>query len=253
MRDEFQKILLSPVPSTGLRLLEETGLLTVLLPELAAARGCQQKGLHRFDVMDHLFHAVDAAPKDEILRLAALFHDAGKPVTKAEGPDGVPTFYGHEVISERIAASALKRLRFPNDEIGQVRHLIAQHMFNYEDSWTDAAVRRLVSRVGMDALPALFSLRRADAAATQGLALDPRSTESLERRIAEVVKKDTALKIKDLAIGGEDLAALGIPRGPVMGRILQELFETVLDDPEQNQAERLKAIAGKIKTKYGVE
>lgn len=251
MREEFLKILLSPSPSSGLRLLEDTGLLSILLPELAPSRGCLQKGLHKFDVLDHLYLSADASPPEAALRLAALFHDAGKPESKAEGPDGTPTFHGHETISSRIAKAAMKRLRFPNDLIDEVGHLISQHMFNYDETWTDAAVRRLVSRVGKPALPGLLALRRADAAATLGTSPDPRSTEGLESRISEVLGRDSALGLKDLAVDGDDLAELGIARGPAMGRILKELLETVLDDPEQNTRDRLLDIAARIRAKHG--
>jgi hypothetical protein len=145
----------------------------------------------------------------------------------------------------------MKRLRFPNDLIDGVGHLISQHMFNYDETWTDAAVRRLVSRVGRPALPGLLALRRADAAATLGTSPDPRSTESLESRISEVLGRDSALGLKDLAVDGDDLAELGIARGPAMGRILKELLETVLDDPEQNTRDRLLDIAAKVRAKHG--
>jgi len=253
IRDEFQKILLSPAPEHGLGLLERTGLLGVFLPELTAARGCSQKGMHAFDVMDHLFLAVKAAQPDLVLRLAALFHDVGKPPTRALGEDGLPIFYNHEKVSASLAEKALKRLKFPNEVISRVLHLVVNHMFNYGEDWTDAAVRRFIARVGKENIEDLFSLRSADTAATQGLPPDPRLLEPFRSRIALILRGENAFSLKDLKIGGEELAAIGVPRGPAMGKMLNELLETVLDDPDQNKAEVLLAIAAALKPRYGLK
>lgn len=253
VRDELQKILSSPSPSTGLRLLESSGLLAEILPELLPARGCQQKGQHLFDVMDHLFLAVDAARNDLVIRLAALFHDAGKPAASAPGSDGFPTFYNHEKISVDLAARAMRRLKFPNETMDRVLHLVRNHMFNFTEDWTDAAVRRFIARVGAASIEDLFDLRIADAAATRGSHPDPRPLDAFRARIAGILKQETALSVADLAVGGNDLAGIGIPRGPAMGKILAALLETVLDDPTQNDKERLLAIATAIKGRYGLE
>ena len=253
VRDEFQKILLSPSPELGLGLLERTGLLGVFLPELTAARGCSQKGMHAFDVMDHLFLATKAAPPDLALRLAALFHDAGKPSTRALDENGLPTFYNHEKVSASLAEKALKRLKFPNDLISRVLHLVVNHMFNYGADWTDAAVRRFIARAGKENIEDLFSLRLADTSATQGLVSDPGLLDPFRLRIASILGRENAFSLRDLKIGGEELAAIGIPRGPTMGKMLNELLETVLDDPDQNTTETLLAIAEALKQRYGVK
>jgi putative nucleotidyltransferase with HDIG domain len=256
LREELEKILLSPKPSRGLRIMESTGILAQVLPELAACRGVEQKGLHAFDVLDHLYASVDAAAAVEEsgleLRLAALLHDIGKPRSKAIGEDGIPTFYRHEEYSARMAGELMRRLRFPNATMETVVHLVAQHMFFYDESWTDAAVRRFIARVGRASLEGLFELRWADSSGMAGLAADPRALDPLRRRIEAVLAAEDALGIRDLAIGGEDLAGIGVPKGPAMGRILSELLETVLDDPAQNTREALLGIASRIKAKYGV-
>ncbi|MCX7026969.1 MAG: HD domain-containing protein [Spirochaetes bacterium] len=252
IRDEFGKLLVSTRPASGLALLEATGLLSEILPELVPARGCLQKGLHAYDVLDHLFLAVQASPPDLGLRLAALFHDAGKPASMILGENDIPSFHGHEVISETLALRAMRRLRFPNDTIARVCHLIAQHMFHYGPEWTDAAVRRFIARAGVDSIEDLLYLRIADTAATAGTAPDPYSVEDFRNRIVSVKSKDSAFRIKDLAINGNDLAAIGFPRGPAMGRILNELLETVLDDPDQNTIEKLSNIATSLRDRLGL-
>ncbi len=163
VRDEIVKILGSPLPSEGFRLMHQTKLLELTLPELASCDGMAQGDLHCWDVLNHSFMACDAAPRDDLeLRLAALLHDVGKAPTAATGPDGRPTFYGHERRSSEITAGILERLRFPTAVVRDVAHLVGEHMFNYTEEWSDSAVRRLVARVGEQHIDALIALRRAD-------------------------------------------------------------------------------------------
>jgi tRNA nucleotidyltransferase/poly(A) polymerase len=252
VRDELSKTLMSPNPSRGLRILEDTGILARILPELAEGRGVEQKGSHVFDVLDHSLVALDAAQGGLELRLAALFHDVGKSRAKAIGADGVPTFHRHEEISATMTEGALRRLRYPNATIDSVVHLVAQHMFNYNDSWSDGAVRRFVARVGRESLEGLYALRRADATGMTGSGTEGRNLGALRARVEEVLAADSTLGLKDLAIGGKELADIGVPRGPVMGRMLAELLEAVLDDPALNTPGRLIEIAGLMKGKHGL-
>lgn len=252
VRDELQKILLSPLPSRALRLLEETGLLEAISPELAVCRGVDQRGMHVFDVLDHLFASVDAAPPELVLRLAAILHDIGKPEAKEEKPGGDPTFYRHEEYSARVAEELLKRLRFPNALVDEVAHLVSCHMFSYDESWSDAAVRRFIARVGTDSIDRLFDLRLADGTAITGVPADPRSLDPLRERIEAILAAKEAFGIADLAVKGGDLMAIGIPSGPQMGALLRELLETVIDDPSLNERGRLLEIAERLKPKYGL-
>ena len=252
VRDEFQKSILARQPSRAIRLMEGSGMLGELLPELAVCRGVEQKGMHRFDVLDHLLESADAAPPELELRLAALFHDIGKPAAKVEVPDGEPTFHRHEELSAQLLERLMRRLRFPTALIEETAHLVRCHMFAYDDSWSDAAVRRFLARVGTEHLERLFALRLADGTGMTGVPADPRGLEAFRERIDRVLSEDHAFGLKDLAIGGEELASLGVPRGKVMGMILKELLETVLDDPSLNEAGRLKEIAARLKGKYGL-
>jgi putative nucleotidyltransferase with HDIG domain len=252
VRDELQKILLSPLPSIGFRLLERTGLLAEISPELAACRGVDQRGMHVFDVLDHLYASVDAAPNELALRLAAVLHDIGKPAAKEERPGGDPTFYRHEEYSAQAAEAMLKRLRFPNALVDEVAHLVRCHMFSYDESWSDAAVRRFIARVGTDSLDRLFALRLADGTGITGVPADPRSLDPLRERIEAILVAKEAFGLADLAVKGGDLVAIGIPAGPKIGVLLRELLETVIDDPTLNQRERLIGIAEKLKPKYGL-
>jgi putative nucleotidyltransferase with HDIG domain len=245
VRDELDKILVSPKPSAAFLPMEKTGLLALLLPDLAACRGVEQKGCHRFDVLDHSLLACDyAAAKGFPLRviLAALFHDLGKPHTR-KLKDGVWTFYHHEKESARLAGNILRAYRYPNALTGAAVHLIEEHMFCYDDAWTDAAVRRFIIRAGEENLEDLYALRRADAFGAAGIAPSPALLLPLMRRVETVLAQSRAFSLKDLAVSGKDLTALGVKPGPSMGIILKELLETVVDDPALNTKEKLLEIA----------
>ncbi len=253
IRDELIKTLTAPVPSTGLRFMERTGLLQLILPELQACRGVDQKGLHKHDVLDHLLLSCDSCRTANLeLRLAALFHDIGKPAVRALDASGGYTFYNHETVSAHIATSIMEQLRFPLKIIKCVTHLVAQHMFHYESSWTDAAVRRFIVRVGEDSIDMLFELRFADSYAISGMVTDQTLVSEFRLRIQALIEGAHAFSLKDLQINGKDLFLLGIKSGPQTGYILKELLEAVLEDPELNSRERLIAIALEIYNKLQI-
>jgi putative nucleotidyltransferase with HDIG domain len=248
IHDEIDKIIASTKPSVALLLMEQTGLLALVLPELARCRGVDQKGFHRFDVLDHSLCAADYAAGNEFphpVRLAALLHDIGKPITRKLDESGVWTFYQHEKYSAQAACAILTRLRYPNTIIATVTHLIAEHMFHYTEDWSDAAVRRFIIRVGEENLPALYRLRRADSFALAGLEGQNRHLILLMDRVKEILSERSCLGLKDLAVSGKDLKALGVAPGPRMGIILKDLLEAVLDDPTLNTQEKLLEITQK--------
>lgn len=244
IRDEIVKMLDAEKPSIGFLVMEKSGILSDILPELSRCRGITQKGFHSFDVLDHSLYACDGAPADRLLiRLAALFHDTGKAVTLSTDEDGFPTFHRHEFESEKIAREIMQRLRFSNAQTDAVCHLVKHHMFHYTDDWSDAAVRRFISRVGSEHINDLFALRLADQYGMTARTMEASNLTSFAKRIQAVLDKDTALTLRDLAVNGKDLIKAGIPAGPLLGTILDQLLEAVLDDPEMNKKERLLAIA----------
>ena len=254
IREELDKTFASGSPQTGLVIMEETGLLKLILPELDACRGIEQKGYHRFDVLDHSLISCGYAAKKGFsneVRIAALFHDLGKPAVEKTGEDGIRTFYNHEKVSVKLAEGIMRRFRYPNAVIDKVKRLIAFHMFHYEDVWKDSAVRRFVIRAGTDLLPELFDLRLADSAGTTGTDPDPAMLLPFKKRIESVLAGSSALCLKDLAINGNDLLDIGVKPGKYVGIILKELLDTVVDDPAQNSREQLLEIAGAInKARY---
>ena len=241
VRDEIMKLLETERPSVGFEYMRESGLLEVFLPELCRCYGVPQNRFHLYDIYYHSLYSCDAAPAgDPILRLASLFHDIGKEVTRREEDDGEATFYNHEVIGSRIAKKIMRRLKFSNDDIARVNRLIINHMFHYQDEWTDGAVRRFMRKVGLENLADLFSLRVADRKGSGMRSGLPEPIRALKRRIEKVIEDENALKIRDLDINGHIIMdALDLQPGPVIGKILNGLLELVLDNPEMNAREVL--------------
>ena len=239
---ELRKLVAGEQPSRGLRILGETGLLQLVLPELAAQRGVAQAKAPGADCWEHTLAAVDAAAdlvrargparaafEAELLVVATLFHDAGKPQALEAG-----RFPDHQEIGAEIAERVLRRLAFPRAEIDRVARLVREHMFAYRPEWSDAAVRRFVQRVGADLWEDLLALREADAIASGGRAGDPGLAE-LRARIEAELERGFPLGIGDLAIDGTDLRReLDLPEGPVIGRLLARLLESCTADPSRN-------------------
>jgi tRNA nucleotidyltransferase/poly(A) polymerase len=253
VREELNKIIASPDPRRAFLLMEETNLLSLVLPELAACRGVEQKGFHRFDVLDHSLTACQYASRKNFsfeVRLAALLHDIGKPAVKKMDASGVWTFYRHEQESVRLAALIFSRFRYSNAVRDKALRLIGGHMFHYEEEWSDGAVRRFIMRSGEENLNELFDLRMADSAGTTGTEPPPDLLLPLIKRIERVLEKGKTLSLKDLAVNGGDLLKIGVQTGRHMGIILKELLETVVDDPALNTRERLLSIAQKLNERY---
>jgi tRNA nucleotidyltransferase (CCA-adding enzyme) len=244
---ELTRILAVDHPSTGLRLLAETGALAAISPELAAQRGVPQAKVPGEDLWDHTLRTVDAAAErsdptgSPDLRLAALLHDIGKPATAADGH-----FYRHEAVGAELAGALLDRLHVPRLSRDRVVHLVRQHMFRYEPNWTDAAVRRFLAKVGPGAVDDLFALREADNLGS-GLPPDADDLEVLRGRIAAELASGPLLDRTALAIDGRDLMVeLGLPEGPGLGRLIDALFERVVDDPTLNDRARLLELAREL-------
>lgn len=237
IHDEIIKVLTkADYPSICFDYMLKTGLLNLFIPELVLAVGVKQpREFHKYDVFYHSLYACDAAPKDRpAVRLAALLHDISKPECK----DG-DHFYGHDQKGGEIAYAILKRLKFGNELTNKVINLIKNHMFNYESSWTDAAVRRFINRVGMENLLDLFALRIADTSAMER-EIDSGYLLELKKRIDKIVADENALKVSDLAVNGQDvMQILQIGPSPKVGETLNSLLEKVIDDPALNQREIL--------------
>lgn len=240
--EELNKlILLSPKPSLGFKLMEKSGLLKIILPELAEGVGVTQPGgYHRWEVFEHSLYVVDAAPAKLQLRWAGLLHDVAKPQTRTETLGGA-TFYGHEKKGARMAKEVLRRLKYSNDFGEQVVKLVDKHMFT--TAVTDKGLRRLIRKVGPELVFDLLDLRRADVVG-QGMGGKTDDVDELEARIKAELEKKPPFGVKELAISGHDVMEnLQIPAGPMVGKILNHLLEQVLDDPALNEKSALLKLA----------
>ncbi len=232
IRDEFLKMLSSSDPKRAILLLTDTYLLEQFLPEVLEGYGVQQSGHHTTDVLTHSLDALAACPSsDPIVRLATLLHDVAKPATAQTTPEGV-TFYNHEIIGSRMAVKIGRRLRLSNHEIDRLFILVRHHMFHYQPENTDASVRRFMRKVGLENIDDILDLREADRLGSNARKTSWRLEEFKQRMIEQLHQP---LDVTDLAINGHDLMeALQLKPGPILGKLLHELFEAVMEKPELN-------------------
>lgn len=241
---EIGRMLLADVPSVGFRLLEETGIIELVLPEVSAQRSIPQAKIPGHDLFDHSMATLDAAarahPGRTTLLWAALLHDIGKPACMRDG-----RFLGHDEVGARMARVLMERLKCPSRDAVRVARLVGAHMFHYESRWSDAAVRRFMRRVGIDLIDDLLALREAD---DEGSGRDHiRSIDELRTRIQEQLSRGVVLGLGDLAVDGHDLQhELGLPPGPRIGWLLERLLDAVIADPRRNRRADLLARAREL-------
>ncbi len=242
IRDELFKILASPNPAEGILFLRSTGLLEVLFPELDQCFQIPQKSPkrhHIYDVGTHLVMSLKHCPsKDVITRLATLFHDIGKAkVYRKDEKTGLITFYNHEVVGAKIAATIADRLRLSNKDKYKLVMLVRQHQFTVNENQTDKAVRRFIRNVGKEYLQDMLDLRVGDRLGGGATATSWR-LELFKKRLDEVQKEP--FKVTDLKINGKDvMKILGIKPGPKVGEVLTKLFAEIEEGKLKNNREEL--------------
>jgi len=244
IRDEFLKMIGSPYPAEAIDLLDETGLLQFILPELLEGKGVKQGGHHTTDVWTHSLDALRNSPSsDPVVRLATLLHDIAKPRTYRL-QDGKPTFYNHEIIGSRMAKVIAQRFRLSKQEIERIFTLVRYHMFYYQPQNTDASIRRFMRKVGLENINDILDVREAD---RLGSGARETSWRLEEMKVRMVDQLHQPFAVTDLEIDGHDLMQeLQLQPGPKLGFILNVLFEKVLDEPELNTKEKLLAEARKL-------
>lgn len=238
---ELVKLLVSPHPGY-LRTAYDTGVTKVFLPELDRCMETEQRHPHHcYSVGEHILHSLKWVEADKTLRLAMLLHDIGKPETETVDEEGITHFHRHAAVSAELAEAVLKRLKFDNETIRMVRKLVLYHDYGNGVEPNMAAVRRAVSKIGEDAFPGLFAVKRADVMAQSGY-LRQEKLERLgkwQKLYGKVMEQGQCVSLKDLAITGTDLIAAGWKPGRELGETLQKLLELVLEDPGKNRSEIL--------------
>jgi poly(A) polymerase len=238
IRDEFDKLMVVDDPSSGLWFLVDTGLMDEFLPEFPALR-VEQDPIHRHkDVLAHTIAVVaGVAPRkpdgssNRITRLAAFYHDLGKPKTRSIGPKGV-SFHHHEVVGARMTRERMRALRYSKADVDAVSQLVYLHLrfHTYGMGWTDAAVRRFVRDAGSQ-LDELIELTRCDCTTRnkRKAAELARRMDGLEERIAELRSREELAAVRPDLDGNDVMELLGVPPGPMVGRAVAFLLELRLE------------------------
>ena len=233
VRDELDKLLMSPAPAAGNQLLCDLGLLPYTLPQLLDMQGMRQEAGRHKDVYSHTLQVLDRTPPRLPLRWAALLHDVAKPATLSVGPHGEVHFLNHERKGERMARRILTDLKHSSETVERVARLVGLHLRAnaYEQSWTDGAVRRFVREVGDDLLEDLLALSRADVTTgrpERRLAI-ARSVARLEERIVELRAQEDIAKLSSPLDGTDLMAMFERGPGPWIRPIKDHLLNLVLD------------------------
>ena len=245
IRVELDKLLTSSHPE---KLMEAyvTGITAYILPEFdRMMEQPQNNPYHKYNVGVHSMEAVKVIEPTTVCRWAALLHDVGKPECHTVDENGIDHFYGHNEKGAEIARKVLRRLRFDNETTDLVCKMVLWHDYGLGEMLKKTTFRKALSRMGADFFPYYIKIRRADMAAQSDYKLEERrgSIEHLEKLYQEITDAKDCLTIKQLAINGKDLIALGVKPGKEIGDILQELLNQVLGSPELNNRETLLSMA----------
>ena len=264
VNQELMRILSTDYPADGIKLLISTNLMNDIMPELLEGRGVEQGGHHRLTVIEHSIEALhNCSSPDPVVRLATLLHDVGKPRTQrfkcrrcgkfykglseevfvcencdfSQNTRKMITFYGHEVVGAKMVKEIATRLRFTNKEIDRLTTMVRTHMFNYQPEMTDSAIRRIIRKIGKENIADMMLLRIADRKGSGSKTTSWRLME-LQKRIGEQLYEP--MEINDMVVDGRDvMAVLDIKPGPTIGKILNALFEEVIEDTSKNEREYL--------------
>lgn len=244
VRDELIKIVMSPFPMEALLHMKQTGLLDFVVPELIRGVDMEQNHSHIYTVFEHslrsLQHAADKNFPLEV-RLAALFHDIGKPTSRRHSDDGGSwTFYGHEVVGSRVTQKILENLRFPKEIVEKVVKLVRWHMFFSDpEKITLSAVRRMIVNVGEENIWNLLDIRRCDRIGSGRPKEQPFRFRKYKSMVEEALRDPISVKM--LAIDGSKIMDVTHETpGPRVGNIMNALLEEVLDEPSKNTREYLE-------------
>ena len=243
IREELIKLLVSDHPDY-IRIAYETGITAQILPELDVCMETKQNTPHhKYTVGEHIIHSLTYVPGDKVLRLAMLMHDIGKPYCITTDETGRDHFKGHAEKSAEMAAVIMHRLKFDNDTLNRVKRLAKYHdwAISLSPPIKKATVRSMISRIGEDLFPDLFTIGDADLLAQSDYfkAEKEEKQQLLKEMYREIMEQGDCLSIKNLAVSGNDLIEHGMKPGKELGQVLQKMLEDVLKHPSSNNKEYL--------------
>ncbi len=212
--------------------------LEAVIPEIKGMKGFEQKNPHHiYDILSHTAAVVESTPPLLHLRLAALFHDSGKPDTFSLDSEGVGHFYSHASVSSQKAKEALTRLRCDRETLTKVTELVRRHDAPIEEN--ERAIKRKLRSIGEEMLSDLITLQRAD---TKGLAPEFHSRaahfDALEKLVRDVISAESCFSLRSLAVNGKDMISLGL-EGKEIGKALNLALEGVIEERVRNEREEL--------------
>ncbi len=253
--EEMNRILLSPEPGRGVRELCDLGLMTYVVPEVLEMRGMDQDRYHHKDVFEHTLLVLDRVERDLPLRWAALLHDVAKPRTVSV-EDGEVHFWGHEHLGEQMARAILSRLRLDHRTTEVVAKLVRMHLRanQYDETWTDGAVRRLVREAGED-LWRLFNLSRADVTSHRPVRVEAALARvaALEERCRELAAREAVEALRSPLDGNELMALFKRPPGPWIRPVKDYLLSLVIEgELGQDDKARAAELAREYVQKHGI-
>lgn len=219
---------------------EYADVLCVLIPELQPCIGFLQYNYHHaLDVWGHTLGVIEAAEPEAALRLAALLHDIGKPATFAFDKNLVGHFCGHAVVGAAMSEQILKRLRFDGATVGFVTELVRRHDLPIEPE--ERQMRRLLSRFGAELLHGLLRLNRADRLGKKTVPPEPIEAQIAQKEalLERILQEESCFSLRQMQLSGNELLALGVPRGKRIGELLNELLQAVIDGQVPNERQAL--------------
>ena len=257
IRVELTKLLMSNHPDM-LRAAWQTGLTKIFLPVLDIMMETPQENPHHcYNVGDHTIYALLASSENIHVRIAVLLHDVGKPDVRTTDDQGIDHFYNHPTVSAEKAEAILRRLKFDNETIHTVSVLIRHHDIRFSDACSKGRkhVRRIIHKVTPALFPLLLDVMEADISAQSDYMRMHKLMNLKEARIAyeEIMAANDCLSVRDLKINGNDLKAMGLKEGRLIGSILETLLALVLDHPEYNNHEYLCELAGHIQRELNAD
>ena len=243
IRDEFSKIITGKNAYKVLKLMSENKILEEIIPEWSKTIGFDQKNIHHiYTVDEHILKSLELTSRDLIIRLAVLFHDTGKPRCYTFGEDGQGHFYKHEKYSVEIAEKLMLNLKFSKIDTERVCKIIKYHSL-YRQNIDEIFVKKMLNRFGEEDLYRYLEVVEADRRTHNNDVCNLEDLEQIKTILKKIQETKPPLSMKDLKISGKDLLKVGVPKGKIIGEILDYLMEKVLEDENLNNYETLINLA----------